>query len=323
MLCSQPTRSALSLACAIFALLVALTAPPSFAGEAPSAAPASFRFQPYHAFYSGSFDPPTQGHLGIIRRIAGSGVGKLYVFVNRDGDKDFKASTSQRIAMLKAALKDLGDKVEFLAVDGDSRENLIEHLGRSKGHPFYYQFAGEDSFDKAPRSVFGHPHRKWVMMPREGDAGIEKKARELGVEVLPLQTIGGASSTKLRADIAAGRLDSPLMNPFVRPLIEQLDAYRPLSPEQAAQRESRFLESYKAEMRRLALRFPELHPEELPPPPFLAEQSAEAWQEKFVNWVVSQRKPGKAMARRLREFSYSPGQSKTDVRNGQFGLIGE
>jgi nicotinic acid mononucleotide adenylyltransferase len=246
-------------------------------------------FSPILEFYSGSFDPPTVNHLKIIRKIAASGLRKVYVLVNRSGAKDFKTSTSQRIAMLKSGLEDLSDKVEFLPVDQDHKDELIHRLQGGSADNFYYDFIGEDSFDLLPTSVSRISHRQIVMIPREGDKTIEEKARKIGADVLPLEgLVVGSSSTRLRADIAAGKLDSPYLDPKLRPSIEHLDAYHPLVADLLMQRRAQYKVAYVAVMRKLESQFPNLHPTGLPPPPFLDVQSPEE-------------------AQRLRDFAYGRG----------------
>lgn len=60
--------------------------------------------------YAGSFDPPTYGHLNIIQR-ARTIYGKIHVVVAVNSQKKYLFSEEERLAMLKALLKDY-DNVE-------------------------------------------------------------------------------------------------------------------------------------------------------------------------------------------------------------------
>ena len=84
--------------------------------------------------YAGSFDPPTQAQIAIIRCALGdSGLPKecqavarkishLVVLVNEDDGKDTLASTRERVLMVKTALRKYSDRIEVVASTPAKRE---------------------------------------------------------------------------------------------------------------------------------------------------------------------------------------------------------
>jgi pantetheine-phosphate adenylyltransferase len=72
--------------------------------------------KPSSAVYVGSFDPMTLGHLDIIRRAARI-FGHVTVGIGINPDKKTLFSSSDRVEMCRASVKDLGN-VEVLTFDG-------------------------------------------------------------------------------------------------------------------------------------------------------------------------------------------------------------
>lgn len=81
------------------------------------------------ALFPGSFDPPTLGHIDLIRRAARL-CDRLIVAVLVNPDKKSSFSAQERVAMLKAALDRL-EGVEVLAFGG-----LTVELAREYGVDF-------------------------------------------------------------------------------------------------------------------------------------------------------------------------------------------
>ena len=77
------------------------------------------------ALFPGSFDPPTNGHLDIIRRSAGL-YDKLYVVVAENVAKHYLFTTDERKHMLEAMVKSLG-KVEVVVYSGPVVQFAMEH----------------------------------------------------------------------------------------------------------------------------------------------------------------------------------------------------
>ncbi len=70
-----------------------------------------------NAIYPGSFDPVTNGHIDIIKR-AGKIFGKIRVVLMVNSEKKYFFSEEERIEMLREALKDEGENVEFDSYNG-------------------------------------------------------------------------------------------------------------------------------------------------------------------------------------------------------------
>lgn len=77
------------------------------------------------ALYAGTFDPPTKGHLDIIRRAALL-FPSLIVGVATNAEKKFFWSKEERFQRLTAATKDL-PKVQIVAYDGLTWEFARKH----------------------------------------------------------------------------------------------------------------------------------------------------------------------------------------------------
>ena len=78
------------------------------------------------AIYPGSFDPPTRGHLDLIRRSSGL-FNKLVVAILRNDSKQPLFSMDERVAMLRECTSDVPnievDQFEGLLVDYAAKRN--------------------------------------------------------------------------------------------------------------------------------------------------------------------------------------------------------
>jgi pantetheine-phosphate adenylyltransferase len=82
------------------------------------------------AVYAGSFDPITKGHLDIVRRALGV-FDEIVVAVAHNPAKDTALFTAdERVAMIRAALADIGDRVTADAFAG----LLVEYCERVHAH---------------------------------------------------------------------------------------------------------------------------------------------------------------------------------------------
>lgn len=97
------------------------------------------------AIYPGSFDPVTNGHLDIIKR----GIkifGRVRVVLMVNSEKKYLFSEDERLEMLKEALSDEKDKVEFdkysgLLVDYCEKNNVYTVIrGLRALSDFDYEF---------------------------------------------------------------------------------------------------------------------------------------------------------------------------------------
>ena len=65
------------------------------------------------AIYPGSFDPPTYGHIDIIRRSLQIVDEVVVAVVYNPQNNDFHFSAQERIDMFKEELKDVADRIEY------------------------------------------------------------------------------------------------------------------------------------------------------------------------------------------------------------------
>jgi pantetheine-phosphate adenylyltransferase len=79
------------------------------------------------ALYPGSFDPPTVGHLDVIRR-ARSLFDRLIVGIGTNTEKQPLFSVAERVKLLRVALADAGVDAEVAAFDGLAVE-FARHSG--------------------------------------------------------------------------------------------------------------------------------------------------------------------------------------------------
>ncbi|MBO4387864.1 MAG: pantetheine-phosphate adenylyltransferase [Spirochaetales bacterium] len=77
------------------------------------------------AMLPGTFDPPTNGHINIIRRAAGL-YGKLYVVVADNIYKKCLFSVDERLGMLREILSDIGN-IEVVSWQGLVVDFAREH----------------------------------------------------------------------------------------------------------------------------------------------------------------------------------------------------
>ncbi len=112
-----------------------------------------FKFQAYDTgikkgIYSGSFDPPTKAHNAIIRSALDNlRLDKLYIFVNKNGSKNYKCSSNERVEMVQRMLADLGDRVVVVAQESDNKRSdyfFIKKLLNEK----IIHITGEDSYQR-------------------------------------------------------------------------------------------------------------------------------------------------------------------------------
>ncbi|MGM0431248.1 MAG: pantetheine-phosphate adenylyltransferase [Spirochaetota bacterium] len=81
-----------------------------------------------HAMLPGSFDPPTNGHLNLIRRAAKI-VDQLYVIVAVNKTKQYLFSEQERLDIMKQLLSDIPN------ITVVSWDRLIVDFAREKGIP--------------------------------------------------------------------------------------------------------------------------------------------------------------------------------------------
>lgn len=232
--------------------------------------------------YSGTFDPPTKAHNAIIRSaIEKLGLEKLYIFVNKNGEKDYKCSSRQRVEMLQRMLTDLHEKVVVIAQASDNKRSdylMIKNILNSK----LLLISGEDSYRR--RLLILPENRVSVsaiaIIPRLVNVASQEQdiALEPNVFFLPLnvdKSILATSSTKVREQLANKNYKNIGLTPEVLSYIIENSLYNPSNG-----KKEQYLQQYCIY---IGSRFAPC-----PPPAFDPLSSEDSWQEKFYKWVYIQ-----------------------------------
>jgi len=189
-----------------------------------------------------SVDPITIAHMNVIL----AGVKQLqlnhvFIIAKSDSDKDYSASVSERIDLVKEALKDFPNKNVVFTVMGDPKEGkrtFATRIAKDVGNGHLYQIAGEDVQEKA-KSVFGGiPGMETYILPRlnPGET-IENHSAHLidGVQLLNVDptVINSISSTEVKQRLESGQAVVYMLNPRVLQQVIERRLYSPLTDEQA------------------------------------------------------------------------------------------
>ncbi|MFH1619695.1 MAG: hypothetical protein ABIG11_07290, partial [bacterium] len=96
--------------------------------------------------FGGSFDPPTLAHKEIIETaIDKYNLRKLYLLLNLGGQKNYKASASEREAMLRLMLGVRMEKITFIPlILTDKKNEINRRLKAREGADKLYVFMGQD-----------------------------------------------------------------------------------------------------------------------------------------------------------------------------------
>ncbi len=138
--------------------------------------------------YAGTFDPPTQGQLRMIRcalgdvrghdacEALGKQISRLVVLVNDDVENDTLASLRERILMLRKELQKQGNRLEIVAATSAQAEEKKRALLADKNIDHLFQLVSGDS----PKGALGNNDRKivWVVFPLEKERGRFKAGAE-------------------------------------------------------------------------------------------------------------------------------------------------
>jgi uridine phosphorylase len=180
-------------------------------------------------FYAGTFDPPTQSQLRMIRCALGDAglhreceeigqkVSRLVVLVNEDSEKETLASTRERVLMLRNALEKHGDRVEIVAATTEQVEGRKRALLENKNIEQIFQLVSADSYkDLQSSSGSRHPKLIWLIFPLEDGAAFKGQAMDRS---------GGFGAAEV---------------------IEKLGLYQDISADLAALQKSLFEESWRS-----------------------------------------------------------------------------
>jgi uridine phosphorylase len=179
-------------------------------------------------FYAGTFDPPTQSQLKMIRCALGDAglhracaeigkqISRVVVLVSEDSEKETIASTRERILMLRKALEKHADRVEIVAATTSQAEDKRRALLENKNIEQLFQLVSADS-DKELQSSPGsrHPKVVWLTFPLEDGATSKGPV---------MDRLGGSGATEV---------------------IEKLGLYQDISEDLADLQRSLFEESWK------------------------------------------------------------------------------
>ncbi len=170
--------------------------------------------------YSGTFDPPTKAHNAIIRSaIKNLGLEKLYIFVNKNGQKEYKCSSAERVMMLKLMLADLQDKVVIIAQSSDHK--FLDYLMiKNIVNERIINITGEDSYKRRllmlpeNRTDFDYT----VIIPRKIGYKDDKIELEDNAYYLPIDdtfNFISTSSTEVRQKLAKKSYENIELTPCV------------------------------------------------------------------------------------------------------------
>ncbi len=159
--------------------------------------------------YSGTFDPPTKAHDTIIRSaLENLNLERLYIFVNKNGVKNYKYSSEERVEMLKRMLKDIEDRVVIIAQSSDCKRADYQMIKNILIKDKVIHIVGEDSYE---RRLLILPENRIqfdaiVILPRIISGQNEKRLENLESNAfyLPInrKELLGISSTKVRSQLA-------------------------------------------------------------------------------------------------------------------------
>jgi nicotinic acid mononucleotide adenylyltransferase/uridine phosphorylase len=210
--------------------------------------------------YAGSFDPPTQAQIAIIRCALGdSGLPKecqavarkishLVVLVNEDDGKDTLASTRERVLMVKTALRKYSDRIEVVASTPAKREALL----KDKNAEQLVQLVDKDSYEALKFSPASQdPRLAWVVFPRRGESNtspvvVPKKLPSNVTLLSEFKEFEGVSSSAVQKAIKAGEPIEGLVDSGVKKIIEKLGLYQDVSEDLADLQKSLFEEGWRA-----------------------------------------------------------------------------
>ena len=209
-------------------------------------------------FYAGTFDPPTQAEIGMLRCALGdasvrkecAGIGKtiarLVVSVNESSDEDTLASARERALMVKKALQKYGNRVEVVTAPG-SREEKTRALLENKNIERLVQFIDSDSYQAVKSSpVSQDPRLLWMVFSLKQPGTLDPRTLPVNVKLfVEIEQPQGSSASALQKVIQSGGATAGLIDPAVEAVIERLSLYQEVSEDLAKLQKSLFEESWR------------------------------------------------------------------------------
>ena len=219
-------------------------------------------------FYAGTFDPPTQVEMGMVRCALGdtsfhkqcAQIGKplsrIVVSVNASSDEDTLASARERALMVKRALQKYGDRVEIVTAPGN-REEKTRALLQDRNIEQLVQFVDSDSYQAMKSSpVSQDPRLLWMVFslkkPGSPAPALDPKTLPANVKLfVEIEESQGSSASAVQKVIQSGGATAGLIDPAVKTVIEKLSLYQEVSEDLAKLQKSLFEESWKGFLRDL------------------------------------------------------------------------
>jgi hypothetical protein len=137
-------------------------------------------------FYAGTFDPPTQSEIRMIRCALGDAdlhrtcaeigrqIARLVLVVREDGEKDALASTRERVLMLRAALQKHSERVEIVAASASQAEEKKRALVADKNIDQLFQIVPATSHKESRVSTVSQNSKTvWLTFPLEDGAAFK------------------------------------------------------------------------------------------------------------------------------------------------------
>ncbi|MDC1174293.1 hypothetical protein OAT67_02785, partial [Bacteriovoracaceae bacterium] len=156
-------------------------------------------------WYSGSFDPPTIGHIKIAEEVASRTTGPVYISINHNTGKNFNASIRERIEMLSTAFKD-NPRVHIIREPSEGRRAFVEEVSRRHNRKVVLA-VGEDVLKKNYEMLGDMKDLDFLSFERPGQESDYIPSNVSRVFSDQLDGIEGISSTVVRNAI---RDDLPL-----------------------------------------------------------------------------------------------------------------
>jgi nicotinic acid mononucleotide adenylyltransferase/uridine phosphorylase len=214
-------------------------------------------------FYSGTFDPPTQAQIKLMRcvledaalpkecREIGKPISRLIVWVTAETEKDTHASARERVLMVQKSLQKYSGRVEVLAETTAQRRDRIRAILAEKGVERSVYFVSYDAYKALQSSTANDdPNRIWVIIPfdEEGNFRPATGAHGLPPNVKILshpEVFKGISTAGFQNALKTGQPITGLVDPGVREVIAKLGLYQDVSEDLATLQKSLFEEGWR------------------------------------------------------------------------------
>jgi phosphopantetheine adenylyltransferase len=209
-------------------------------------------------FYAGTFDPPTQAEMGLVRCALGdtsfnqqcaqigAPLSRIVVSVNESSDQDTFASARERALMVKQALQKYDDRVEIVTAAGN-REDIVRALLRDGNIEQLVRFIDVDSYRmKSFAAVTQDPKLLWAVFSQGNPPPpMDPKTLPPNVKLLAeVEPPKGSSTNEVRTPLQAGRTTAVFTDAGVKQVIDKLSLYQEVGEDLATLQKLLFEESW-------------------------------------------------------------------------------